>query len=303
MAVNTQPITDAADELANSLTEGAEAIDELAQGIVDALVELDRRLVAVEEGSGTAPPIGGGGGEGEGEGEGDASGIPMSFNDPIFSGMTEKTSAMTLSNGQSLDKTSIKESSGNPSIVCNGDNHIMTCRVQSRECVRITDGELTIENCYLEAKGTGDDHADTLQAYSPHAVGAVTLRNTHVRAFNQAATAGYFSADYWGGSISCENVIFNGGPYGFRVHSDTDAHIDLSMKDVFFVGPFGYDAFLLGEYGGTITIHKWENVRNATIVDGKLVPGTVINQPSGVELAEMAKKAPPVPERKKTEKK
>jgi hypothetical protein len=129
----------------------------------------------------------------------------------------------------------------------------------------------------------------------------VALVNTHVRAFNTAATAGYFSADYWGGEITCENVIFNGGPFGFRVHADTDTHIDLYMKNVFFVGPFGYDPFLLGEYGGTITIHRWENVRNATIVDGKLVPGSVINKPSGVELAEMAKKAPPVP--KKPEKK
>jgi hypothetical protein len=300
MAIDTTPITDAADDLANSLTEGAEAVDQLSQGIVNAIVELDRRLSAVEEGGSTAPPIGGGGGEGEGEGEGDASGIPMSFNDPIFSGMTEKTSTLTLNSGQNLTKTSIKEQSGNPSITCNGNNHITTCRVQSRECVRITDGDLTIENSYLEAKGTGDDHADTLQAYSPHTRGAsVTLRNTHVRAYTEAATAGYFSADYWGGEITCENVIFQGGPFGFRVHSDTDAHIDLYMEDVFFVGPFGYEPFLLGEYGGTITIHKWENVRNATIVDGKLVPGNVINQPNSATMAQMAAKAPPVPERKK----
>jgi hypothetical protein len=294
MAVNTTPITDAADELASSLTEGAEAVDQLAQGIVNALVELDKRLEAVEEGGGT-PPIN------PEPPEGETGTIPMSFNDPIFTNMVARNSALTLNNGQNLDKTSIQEQSGNPSIVSNGNNRITTCRVQSRECVRITDGELVIENSYLEAKGTGEDHADTLQAYSPHARGAVALVNTHVRAFNTAATAGYFSADYWGGEITCENVIFNGGPFGFRVHADTDTHIDLYMKDVFFVGPFGYDPFLLGEYGGTISIHRWENVRNATIVDGKLVPGSVINKPSGVELAEMAKKAPPVP--KKPEKK
>jgi hypothetical protein len=297
MTVNTTPITDAADELASSLTEGATAVDELAQGIVNALVELDKRLAAVEEG-------GEGGGTPEPGPEPEPTGtIPMSFNDPIFTGMTEKTSALTLNNGQNLNKTSIKEQSGNPSITCNGTNRITTCRVQSRECVRITGGNLTIEDSYLEAKGTSNDHADTLQAYAPHAQGSVTLKNTHVRAFNTAATAGYFSADFWGGTISCENVIFNGGPFGLRVHSDTGAHIDLSMKDVFFVGPFGYEPFLLGEYGGSITITKWENVRHATIVDGKLVPGAVINKPSGVELEEMAKKAPPVPERTKPEEK
>ncbi len=298
MALDTSKITDASDDLSSSLTEGAEAVDQLAQGIVNALVELDKRLAVVEEGGGTTPPV-----EPPIEPPTQTGTIPMSFNDPMFSGMTEKTSALTLSNGQNLNKTSIKEQSGNPSIVSNGNNKITTCRVQSRECVRITSGNLTIENSYLEAKGTSNDHADTLQAYSPHAVGSVTLRNSHVRAFNTAATAGYFSADYWGGAISLENVIFNGGPFGLRVHSDTGAHIDLYMKDVFFVGPFGYEPFLLGEYGGTITIQKWENVRHATIVDGKLVPGNVINKPSGVELQEMAKKAPPVPEHKNPEKK
>ena len=109
----------------------------------------------------------------------------------------------------------------------------------------------------------------------------MTLRNVHVRAYNEAATAGFFSADYWSGTIICENVIFQGGPFGIRVHSDTDGHIDLYMKDVFFVGPFGYEPFLFGEYGGTITIHLWENVRHATIENGKLVPGTAINQPWG----------------------
>ena len=156
MAINTTPITDAADDLASSLTEGAEAVDELAQGIVNALHDIDKRLSAVEEGGGTAPPIN------PEPPEGETGTIPMSFNDPIFSGMTEKTSALTLNNGQNLNKTSIKEQSGNPSITCNGTNNITTCRVQSRECVRITGGNLTIENSYLEAKGTSNDHADTL---------------------------------------------------------------------------------------------------------------------------------------------
>jgi hypothetical protein len=225
--------------------------------------------------------------------------IPMSFNDPMFDDMTEKTSCMTLSTGQNLSNHSIKENSGNPTVVSHGNNKITKLRVKSRECIRITDGDLTIENAYLEAQGTGDDHADTLQAYSPHANGNVTLRNTHVRAFNEAATAGYFSADYWGGTITCENVIFQGGPYGFRVHADTGASLDISMKDVFFVGPFGYDAFLIGPYGGTVTIHQWENVCHATIQNGKLVPGAAINKPSTAEMAAAASKAPPPPVRKK----
>jgi hypothetical protein len=51
------------------------------------------------------------------------------------------------------------------------------------------------------------------------------------------------------------------------------------MTDVFFVGPFGYDKMLLGEYGGVINITHWENVRDATIVDGVLVLGALIPEP------------------------
>ena len=156
--------------------------------------------------------------------------IPLSFDDPMFTGMTEKHSCVTLSSGQNLSNTSIEEQSGNPTVVSNGGNTLTKIRVRSRECIRITDSDLTIENAYLEAQGTGDDHADTLQAYSPGARGSVTLRNVHVRAYTEAATAGYFSADYWSGTITCENVIFQGGPFGIRVHSDTDGHIDLSHE-------------------------------------------------------------------------
>jgi hypothetical protein len=52
------------------------------------------------------------------------------------------------------------------------------------------------------------------------------------------------------------------------------------MKDVFFVGPFGYDKLLIqAEPGGTLNITHWENVRDATIVDGVLVPGDLIEEP------------------------
>jgi hypothetical protein len=247
---------------------------------------LDERVTALEEGSPVEPPV-----EPPIEPPAETGTIPITFNDPMFSGMTERTSKLTLNSGQNLTKTSIKEQSGDPSILCHGNNKITTCRVQSRECIRITDNALTVDGCYLEAKGSGSDHADTLQAYSPGARGAsVTLKNTHVRAFNQSATAGYFTADNWGGTIIHNNVIYQGGPYGLRVISDPGCHIDVDLENVFFVGPFQYGKFAFQEYnGGTLTIRKWVNVRDATIQNGKLVPGNPINKPTGVELAEMSK--------------
>jgi hypothetical protein len=228
--------------------------------------------------------------------EPDTNTIPLSFDDPMFTDMTEKSSCMTLSTGQDLSKHSIQETSGEPSIVCHGNNSLSHVRVKSRECIRITDDELIIENAYLEAKGTGDDHADTLQAYCPGARGAsVTLRNTHVRAYNEAATAGYFTADNWDGTITCENVIFQGGPFGLRPISDPGCNIDVYMRDVFFVGPFGYDPFSFEEYGGgVLTIKEWRNVRNASIVDGKLVPGNEMAMPSKTQMAAPAKAPRPV---------
>jgi hypothetical protein len=123
----------------------------------------------------------------------------------------------------------------------------------------------------------------------------VTLRNVHVRAHNEAATAGYFTADSWSGTITCENVIFQGGPFGLRAISDPGCTIDVYMKDVFFVGPFGYDPFNFEEYGGgVLNIKQWENVCSATIVDGKLVPGNAAAQPSKTQMAAPAKAPRPV---------
>ena len=290
MTTNTQPITDAADELADNLSEGAAAAEALGVGIVDAIHSLDARITALEDGSETTPPV---------EPPTTTNTIPMSFNDPMFTGMTEKTSTMSLSNGQNLNKVSIKENSGNPTITSHGNNRITTCRVQSRECVRITSGVLTIENTYLEAHGSGDDHADVLQAYSPHSTGTVTLRNVHVRAFNEAATAGYFSADYWGGKIICDNVIFNQGPFGIRAIADAGSTVEVEMSNVFFVGPFHWDKFSFEQYdSGRMTITKWQNVRNATIENDKLVPGSVINKPGGDDVATMSAQAKPRPKPK-----
>jgi len=209
--------------------------------------------------------------------------IPMGWDDPMFTGMTELTSVLTLSTGQNLSHRSIDEQSGQPSISCTNNNTISYCRVLSRECVRVT-GSVTMDHCYFEALGIGTDHADTVQHFSPYEVDAVVVvQNCHIRAHTTAATAGYFIADWWSGSVSFENVIFQSGPHGSKIHSDTDCHLDLSFKNCFYVGPFvnDYDnvAFIFAEYGGTITFVKWENVREATIVDGVLVPGAVIPQP------------------------
>lgn len=74
-------------------------------------------------------------------------------------------------------------------------------------------------------------------------------------------------------------MIIEGGPYGVRIDADNQ-HIDISLKNVYFVGPFGTATHLIQDVGtGTHTILEWDNVRHATIEDGVLIPGELISQP------------------------
>ena len=283
MAINTQPITDAADELANNLTEGAQAVDELAQGIVNALVELDQRLSAVEEGGGgepVDPPI-----EPPVEPPGETGNIPLTWDDDLFSG-NATSGATTVAKGATIANKSITDTGHTASIISQGGT-IDTCRVNSREGVRVASGGThTIRDSYLEATGTGDVHADTVQAYAPGSRGKVVVSNTSIVAHNQAATAGFFVADNWTGTFEFTDVVFNGGPFGCRIHPDTGGDNIIKFRNVFFVGPFGYAPYEFGNYGGHRNVFEvWENVRHATIQNGQLVPGNTIPKPSSTEVS------------------
>lgn len=219
--------------------------------------------------------------------------IPLSWNDSQFSGATS-SSSVRLQNGGTLSNTSITDTGSVASVVGSGSFTLNNVRVDSREGVRIGgSGDIKISNSYLEATGEGSDHADTIQAYAPGGTGNVTITNTSIVAHNNAATAGMFVADDYAGSFTFDNVVFQGGPYGLRVHAD-ERDITLSLKDVYFVGPFGYDPFMFLEAGGDIRITQWENVRTATIVNGELVPGALISPPQAVEGGGNSSAPPPV---------
>jgi hypothetical protein len=211
-------------------------------------------------------------------------GPPLSFNDARFS---KATSAGTtyLASGASLTNSSIVEQSGNPSVVCNGSCVLTNVRVNSGECIRLIQNDIRIEDSYLEATGKGDDHADVIQAYSPGSRGTLTLRNTTIVAHETAATAGIFIADSWKPDLmDFENVVFWGGPYGLRLHADGYNNAHLRMKDVCFVGPFGYGEYIIeGGVGGNSStgwfIDEWTNVNECVIQNGQLVPVKAIPRP------------------------
>ncbi|WP_143275431.1 hypothetical protein [Bradyrhizobium canariense] len=211
--------------------------------------------------------------------------IPLTFNDPMFTGMTERTSQVWLSKGQNLSRTSIKEQVSEPaSIGMSGDNIVDYCRVESREGFRVGgSGTFTISNCYIKTEGIAGDHADGLQAYSPGSRGTLTIRNTTFHGHNYDATSGIFIADNWTGTIDLQDVVFIGGPFGLRVHPDVGGDNQVYLKNVYFVGPFQFGALLLSDAGGHVNhVKLWDNVRNATIVNGVLVPGSLIASPKPV---------------------
>lgn len=206
--------------------------------------------------------------------------IPLSWDAPQFAS-NSPTPSTKIANGGALANKSITDTGITASIVTGDGATITNCRVKSREGVRIGGGgNITIDGCYIEVNGTGSDHADGVQAYSPGSKGVVTVRNTLIKCGLTAATAGFFVADNYTGDFGFENVVFHGGPFGLRLHADVGGDINISLKNVFFVGPFSYDRFMFLDYGGgKCVIREWENVREATIVDGQLVPGLLIPRP------------------------
>lgn len=212
--------------------------------------------------------------------------IPMTYDDPIFSKNTHTPHAINIGAGKSLMRRSIEEYVGifpaSMNFSSNTDGKFLA--VKSREAVRFAGTSTSLRWCWFSASGIDDDHADTLQAYSVGARNAsISVRNFFIEAGTTAATANFFVADDWGGSIYLEHGIVKGGPFGLRFQSGADgADISISLKDVYFVGPFGGlgGPFSFEDYnGGSHEILLWENVRWATIVDNKLVPGELIPNP------------------------
>jgi hypothetical protein len=205
--------------------------------------------------------------------------IPLSWDATQFS---KNTAVSPITVSGTLENKTITSHAEPAAIVMRGGSALKNVRVGGnvREGVRISSGDVTIDGCWLEAKGSGDDHADVIQGYAgpDGATFSLTVRNSLIRAYNQAATAGLFIADRLRGKVTLDNVVFWGGPFGLALYSDVNT-IDVYAKDVFFVGPFGWRPIDFRNAGGTVVIKQWDNVRNATIVDGKLVPGTVIPRP------------------------
>lgn len=208
------------------------------------------------------------------------SSIPLSPEDVRFAKNT-KSGPTGVAKGGTLANKTIVDASDAVSVYFGSNGTVKDTCIQSREGIRVAGGgEVVIDGCYIELNGIGDDHADGLQTYAPGKRGVIKVRNSTFKCGMNAATAGFFVADNWTGTIDFDGVVFCGGPYGARIHPDTGGDNILRFKDVFFVGPFKYDAMRMEGAGGHKNrIELWENVCEATIVNGALVPGKAIPKP------------------------
>jgi hypothetical protein len=218
--------------------------------------------------------------------------IPLTWNDPSFSGLTD-SGAVEVQDGGTLSDYSSTADGPIATVLLDGSATLNEVRINSDEGVRIGgSGNITISNSYIETTGLAGDHADGIQAYAPGGSGNVTITNTTIVSHDQNATSGMFIADQYSGTFTFNNVVFEGGPYGLRIADDAGVDDYVSLNNVYFVGPFEYGAVLLQEVTANIHITAWNNVRYATIVNGVLVPGALIPPPWAVEGGAPAPSAP-----------
>ena len=148
-------------------------------------------------------------------------GIPLSWNDPMFTGVTNSGSTSVPNGGTLSYKSFTNLTTGDAVVGGTGSFTLDHIRIDAREGVRIGgSGDITISNSYIETTGQGADHADGIQAYAPGSTGNVTITNTMIVSHSTAATAGMFIADGYSGTFTFDNVVFQGGPYGLRIAAD-----------------------------------------------------------------------------------
>ena len=138
--------------------------------------------------------------------------IPLSWNDPLFNGVTD-SGWVGLPNGGSLSNKSITQTGPTASVVGYGSFTLDDVRISSEEGVRIGgSGDVNISNSWIESTGLPGDHADFIQAYAPGSTGNVTITNTAIVSHDTYTTAGLWIADGYSGTLTLDNVLFEGGP-------------------------------------------------------------------------------------------
>ncbi len=214
---------------------------------------------------------------------------PLDYYDTRYSSNTVAPST-TLQRGQNIANKSITDTGNTASIIMLGSNKASKVRIKSREGVRIAgNGVFQLDEVFIDVNGSGADHADGLQTYSPGDRGTLILNNSTIKCGNTAANAGLFIADNWTGRFLANNVVFYGGPVGLKAYSDVGGDTEVWLRDVTFIPPFVWRPYDMGSFGGhRLIIREWTNVCTGTVSNGRLVKGTAMPAPQKIEPAAFA---------------
>jgi hypothetical protein len=193
---------------------------------------------------------------------------PSGWNDPIFANVRSSGINSYNMSGTTED-ISIDTTSGEPMIGC-ANFTARRVRMRGREGIRLcAPGNVLVEDFYIEAFGSGSDHADGVQSYGGSGMANVVLRRGNI-IVGGAANSGIFLADNSNVSLTLEHVRVdattapNGALFFANAPGDTGCH-SLSLSDVL-VNP---SVRFVGIANGGCTILKWENVR---YFDGTPIP-------------------------------
>ena len=215
---------------------------------------------------------------------------PAGMNDPIFTGMTERTGTLDLVAGTTYTKLSwLDDNTDTWTCLMANNTTCNTWRMRTREGPRYRGAINTAFNwLYLELYGIAGDHADGSQWEG--GTNAVVYKNCHFRGLDGAHTL-QWCADGARGSYVFEDCLFtnDGGSCQSALKLFADAGfgtVTLSMKNCY-VQQTGWsvDQFQINNTSGTsaVDVILWDNVRNCSWnhTTGVLTPGSLIAQPSG----------------------
>lgn len=219
--------------------------------------------------------------------------FPASLNDPMFTGMTERSSGSTLNAvaGTTYNNLSwLNDQTDSWTILCANNITFNKLRIRTREGPRFRGyTNVVFNNFYLEVFGLTGDHADGHQWEG--GANSATWNGCHIRCTSGAFT-GCFVADGSTGTLTFVDCLFScapGGGTGLIIYADNGfGSVKLSMKNCYFQqtgwgtasGPFLINR---ADTTSPAQVILWDNVRycNWDHTNGILTPGNLIPQPSG----------------------
>lgn len=192
---------------------------------------------------------------------------PSGWNDPIFANVKAGSVNSYGMSGTTAD-LSITTTSGEPMVGCQNFT-LRRFRGKGREGIRTCGSNVLVEDFYIEAIGSGSDHADGFQSYGPgsHMQNIVLRRGNIIT--GGAANSGIFLADNGNVDLTLDHIRVdgtgapNGAMFLANVPGDTGVH-SLNFNDVVIIGGTRF------QFTGTKPqIVQWVNVRDG---NGKAIP-------------------------------